>query len=444
MNNNKFIPDAWQRKVLNCKGNILLRTGRQVGKSEVIAEKVKILNKKYNNITILIIASAERQSSLLFEKIKAKFMIDENQKIEKVMIGKEFKTLKKKRVFEKEFSYFKEEPTLNRMRFKNGNTIICVPTGRTGAFIRGFTIDYLIADEAGRIYPEVYNAVLPMLATSKRMRGTGFIILAGTPWKKEGYFWDAENDKDFIHVHVNSENCPRIDKGFLRKEKKRLSKRNYTLEYKGEYMEEENSYFPKKLIKKCSNFYRYVYSSEYDLRKFDYYLGVDLARYGRDDTVLYVVEVNKVLRTLRGIYIRNSRKKALTSTIGAIVKLNQQFKFKRMYIDEGGLGAGVVDVLIEKFKKRIVGIDNSKKSISQKRERKTIKEDLYNNLLVLMEQGKATFIKDKRANFSLQNIKYDFKSNGDLMLHGYQDHIAEAMVRGFWAKNDMKKRLMIF
>jgi hypothetical protein len=155
MNNNKFIPDAWQRKVLNCKGNILLRTGRQVGKSEVIAEKVKILNKKYNNITILIIASAERQSSLLFEKIKAKFMIDENQKIEKVMIGKEFKTLKKKRVFEKEFSYFKEEPTLNRMRFKNGNTIICVPTGRTGAFIRGFTIDYLIADEAARIYDYV-------------------------------------------------------------------------------------------------------------------------------------------------------------------------------------------------------------------------------------------------------------------------------------------------
>ena len=114
-----------------------------------------------------------------------------------------------------------------------------------------------------------------------------------------------------------------------------------------------------------------------------------------------------------------------------------------MYIDEGGLGAGVVDLLIEKFKNRVVGIDNAKKAISGKKENKIMKHDTYSNLLAMMEQDKCSFLNDKEVLFSMNGINYDFDSKGKMLISGRRDHICEAMVRAFWGKTNQKKRLFL-
>ena len=70
-----FVWDKWQEKVLAHKGNIVIRTGRQVGKSEVISEKAVLFARGHPGTVTMVIAASQRQSSLLFEKIYDVFRI---------------------------------------------------------------------------------------------------------------------------------------------------------------------------------------------------------------------------------------------------------------------------------------------------------------------------------------------------------------------------------
>jgi hypothetical protein len=63
-----YIPDKWQKQVLEHDGNIALRTGRQAGKSETIGKKGARLSVRFKGITILMVAAAQRQSSEIFQK----------------------------------------------------------------------------------------------------------------------------------------------------------------------------------------------------------------------------------------------------------------------------------------------------------------------------------------------------------------------------------------
>ena len=435
--------DFWQRRVINNKGNIVLRTGRQVGKSTVVAIKAYKLALEYPGTTTLVIAASQRQSSLLFEKIKGEFELDNRERIEKAMKGQTFSNLTAKRKFEKEHSIYDDEPTLTRMRLKNGSTIYCIPTGRTGAFIRGFTVDFLIADEAAYIEEAVWVAVTPMMATSEKQRGTGWIILLSTPKGKSGFFYQCCYDKSFLHIHVNSEKCSRIKRSFLTKERKRLTKMEYAQEYKGEFMEGYNQYFPTEAIKSCATLNRYNFSEEHNRLYNSYFLGVDVARYGGDESAFSIIEVNRRTKLIRGVHFEEFSRKAVTETIGKVLELNKKWKFTKIYIDSGGVGGGVADVLIEKLRKKVVETDNASRSRSQDKHSKLLKEDMYSNLLVQMEQGTINFLKYPKLISSLRGITYEFKSDGSLKISGRGSHLAEAFVRSCWGIKDTNKRLFL-
>ena len=121
---NEWKWDKWQQEVLDHEGNVCIRSGRQVGKSEVISAKAAAFAIKHSGTTTLIIAASQRQSSLLFEKVRGNIDKAEEQ-------GK---------------CKYKEPPTLTRILLSNGSRIYSLPAGRTGYFIRGFTIDLLIAE----------------------------------------------------------------------------------------------------------------------------------------------------------------------------------------------------------------------------------------------------------------------------------------------------------
>lgn len=116
--------DEWQETVLQTEGNIVLRSGRQVGKSTVIAQKAGDFALCNDKKTILVIAAVERQAFLLFDKV-LHYIYAVNKK-----------AIKKG----------KDRPTKSRIKLTNGSTIYCLPTGLSGHGIRGYTIDLLIAD----------------------------------------------------------------------------------------------------------------------------------------------------------------------------------------------------------------------------------------------------------------------------------------------------------
>lgn len=413
----KLVWDKWQRQVLEWNGSLTIRAGRQVGKSEVISEKAVNFAEHNDGVVVMIIAASQRQSSLLFEKVSAKLS---------------------------ERDLLLEKPTLSKGYLKNGSKIYCLPTGRTGHFIRGYTIDMLIADEAAFIPETVWLAITPMLAVSKKVRGMGFIVLLSTPFGKGGYFFDSFTNKDFRSWHVSSEDCKRMDRGFLRKEKGRMTKAQYAQEYLGEFAEEFNQFFKTDLIKKCMTFIEW--NREDDETTGNYYLGLDLARYGGDEIAYVIIEENK--SKLKAVKTLTRERVSTTATVGETGILDAKWSFKRIFTDSGGLGGPVLDQLQDKLgKRKVVGLDNSTKGIQvlgEEKRTKILKEDLYSHCLMLMETGKLELISDLDLLRSLKSITFEYTVDGKVRITGSYAHLTEALVRACWCLRDRGLKLYIY
>ena len=403
--------DAWQKEVLAHQGSMTLRCGRQVGKSVTIGEKAKDLALENPGINILVIAASQRQSSLLFEKIRGN--LDHECELRKENL-------------------FLEPPTLTKILLKNKSRIYCLPAGRTGYFIKGFTIDVLIADEAAYIPELVWNAVIPMLAVSRKARGMGWIILLSTPFGKGGFFYNSFHDKDFKAIHVSSENCSRIPKEFLRKERVRMTKMEYRQEYMAEFTDEWNQFFPTALIKERMNFISWRFEDDYN-KSARYYLGVDIARYGGDENAFVICEMQE--KRLKIVKCLTTDRVSTTDTIGRIIALDTEFSFAKIFIDDGGIGGSVTDILLEKLGRKVMGINNASKRVEVQGEEKKkgiLKEDLYSNALMLMEQGKLDIISDLDLMKSLKGITFEYKTTKNIKIFGVYAHLTEALVRAVW------------
>ena len=400
-----FELDEWQKKVLETKGNIALRSGRQVGKSTAISILAGDFAALNENKVVMIIAAVERQAYLLFEKCLY-YMEKKHRKM--ILQGS-------------------ERPTKSEIRLSNGSKLYCLPSGLTGYGIRGFTIDLLIADEAAFIPDEVFNAVTPAMAARKDAR----MVLLSTPFGRKGYFANTFNDPTFTKFHVSSEECPRIGKDFLAQEKARLSKLVYMQEYMGEFVDELLQWFPDELIKRCMNMKRpeRIAAGE---RQF---LGVDLARMGDDASTFAVGRLrgDRIVQVEHQITTRTY----LTDSAKHIIELDKRYDFERIYIDDEGIGIGVVDMLIDndQTKNKIIPINNSTRINDPHDEGKVrlLKEDLYTNLLVMMQNGKIDLLDDPEIYQSLKSVQYEYsadtKGKPILKIFGNWTHTAEALIR---------------
>ena len=407
--------DKWQKEVLNQKGNICLRSGRQVGKSTVISIKAAeyaVYNKKK---VVLVVAAVERQAYHLFE-MTLNYLSDN---------------------YKSQIKMGKNRPTKSKIQLKNGTVIYCLPTGVSGLGIRGYTVDLLIADEAAFIPEEVWTAVTPMLAVTK-----GDIILLSTPHGKEGFYYNCFQNEDYSSFHVSSEECERVDKKFLKREKERMTKVQYAQEYLGEFVDELMQFFSTDLIRSSMTLHSKLITS-----KGDKFLGVDVARMGGDETVLF--SVRRIERDrIQELEIDISKNTMLPETVRRIKNADKKHKFRRIYIDDGGLGVGVFDPLLEdnQTKRKVEAINNSSRSIDNedKRRKKILKEDLYTNLLRLMEQKKVALRENPEVLLSLKSIQFEYTDDKRMKIFGNYSHITEALVRAAWCMKNKDLNIYIY
>jgi len=344
--------DPWQKKVLETEGDIVLRSGRQVGKSTIISIKAGEYAVNHSNKTILIISAVERQANLLFEKCLGYISDNHKNSIKKGV----------------------DRPTKHIIKLKNGSRIYSLPTGLTGYGIRGYTIDVLIADEAAFIPENVWQAVTPMLAVTK-----GNMILLSTPFGREGFFYDCFNNPKFTTFHISSLDCPRADKEFIERERQRMTKNQFAQEYEGLFVDELRRFFSDSVINQCA-----VLEKGLPIPKGDRFLGVDIARMGDDQSVLLPVVKTSVISSngaelrLRQIGMLITEKTRLTETIALIKSDDLSANYRNIYIDDGGVGAGVFDVLLkdDQTKRKVIAINNASRSLDrdEKRKKKILKE----------------------------------------------------------------------
>jgi hypothetical protein len=406
--------DQWQQEVMRTKGNMCLRSGRQVGKSTVIALKAAKYSLENEKKLVMVIAKTEKQAQLLFAKI----LINIHQINKKSIKGGKFR------------------PTKHIINLTNGSVIHCLAAGDTGYGIMGFTIDLLIADEAAFIPEEVWNSIIPSLAISR-----GSIWLLSTPFVKEGYYFSCFSDDNFTAFHTSSEDCPRKDQAFLDHKKATITKAQYAQMYLGLFVDELRQFFSDELIKEICSIKRRPFVMS--LR--DYFLGCDVARMDRDEFTYEIIDAtNKErLEHVENIVTKNI---PLPESTRKIINLNSQYNFKREYIDSGGMGIAVCDMLREddNNKRKVVEINNASRSYDRDDHQKRIlKEDLYNNLKRLMQQNEIRLLDDDEIKLSLKSIQAEHdKDTGKLKIWGSYSHIAEGLIRAAWCVKD--KSLNIF
>lgn len=431
--------DSWQEEILEYEGDKVICTGRQVGKSTIIGIEAAEFAVKNPKTTTMIIASVERQAFLLFDKV-FEHLHDNHRKF-----------IKKG----------KDRPTKSRIQLTNGSQVLCLPTGVDGHGIRGYTIHRLYADEAAHIFEQVWHAILPSLA----MTG-GDTILLSTPHGSEGYFYDCYRDPDFKKFEVNTEwvqeNRPLSDTWTQEVKNKAIKKRMraketmssklYDQEYMGKFISDLMQLFPDKLIKKCMLLSRSQVALP-ALSSKEFFLGVDVARMGSDETTYEILE-----RMENGtLYHRENivkTKELTTMTSRFILHLDTQWNFKKIGIDDGGLGAGVFDQCLEnpQTRRKVVAINNLRKAVEHNfkkdpRKRKLLKEELYDNLLRLMEQGKIQLLDDPNIFQSLKSVLYEYgrddRGESKIRIYGNYTHIAEGLIRAAQVAKQKIKKLWV-
>ena len=438
--------DPWQQEIQDYEGHILLGKGRRIGATHAFGQKaVEHLVKHHNShpsSQIVCVSLTADQAQLIIA----------------------FATNYAKEKYPKYMGRGANKPTLNRLILVvkgNRRILLSRPVGTTGDAARGFEGQVLMVDEASRMPKSFWSAAKPILATTG-----GKIWMWSTFFGTKEYFWKSfdksynkKDKKSRFKVWLKSteevfENRP-ISKSwtkeqrkealqFLEDEKEDMSRLEYAQEYLAIASDEIRQFFNDDLIRS-----RMVLTREkICIGKDNKFLGVDVARMGEDESVLFSVERIKRIR-LKQIDMKITKKTSITSTARLCKDYDRRYTYKKMYIDSGGVGGGVYDILRDdpQTKRKAVEINNASRSTDYDPDKdkrvKILKEDLYNNMLKLMEEGKIELFNEPEIFLSFKSIQYEYTDAGRIRIFGKNSHIVEAANRAVWCMKDKSLNIYI-
>ena len=415
-----FVLDDWQLEVLKAEGNICICSGRQVGKSQVIAIKTAEYIVHNPGKVVLIISITEDQAERMLQKIM--LYLDDN--------------------YRSKISKGRGRPTKHRVVLTNGAEAITKAVGQYALGVLGMTVDVVVPDECAYLPEAVWTSITPMLLTTG-----GNLWLLSTPNARSGYFYDAYTDPSlgFKTFHVNSEEVASarpepmrsmmID--YLAREKERMTELNYAQQYLAQFLEELGQLFSDSLIKEAQVLIRPLQKDFVPSIPFgEFYLGVDVARMGGDEITFEILEKRDDVFLHRENIVHTYS--MTTRTIDKILELDVLYNFRGIYIDDGGLGVAVFDQLLihDQTKRKVIAINNASRSVDKdkNRSKKILKEDLYLNFLNLLERKKIRLLKDSDVAASLKSIVIEnTKNKNDVRIYGRYSHIVEGLIRAAWS-----------
>lgn len=311
--------------------SLVLNFGRQSGKTMLTAVKALHFALWNDNATVLIISRTDRQASIMFNRMKSLLIQSSRRKPE---LG---------------LHLFIQRKTQRILELVNGASVYCLPSTEDGSNILGFTAHMVIIDEASRVNEPVFGAVLPMLATTR-----GPFMLTSTPKGSHNFFASALSNPEYgfevYHYdstqgvnYINPETGESmITEEKLQKEMIRLGDLLFRQEYKAELIEEADAFFPRELVDRCID--AGCPQRDAPLRECVYYIGVDPAREGKDETALCILEMRGD-GTAFAVKLASYRKQDIAVSANLVYALHETWKFRAIMIDETGVGAGLLDVL---------------------------------------------------------------------------------------------------
>lgn len=301
------------------------------GKSELISCFVSLALMAFPSIKVATISYTEQQAKIIFERVKA-HLVSDNEFVQELV------NLDRSMVSRKEFSK-------SRMFMKNGAEYRLFSTGKgetemTGENMLGFGADIAIIDEAGSISDFVNRTKIQRMTADAR-RET-MIIYSGTPHRRN-FFFNAWNDDSFVKFHVDWKQAVaagQISQEAIDDARRDLTEREFSMWYGAEFSGDDDE----QLIK-----WDWINAAKRELldpkETPTCILGVDVARHGKDRTVFCYIQKFGSLVILKAV--KWYERKDTMATVGNIRHFLEDQKVNRIVVDDTGIGGGVVDRLKE-------------------------------------------------------------------------------------------------
>ena len=376
----------YNKKYVDCQDRfIVYRSGRQVGKTMSTAVKAihfaffapLMLKTVKHECTIVIAAPTQNQAGIMYDRIRSLIM---NNEFLKGYVVRNTQT----------------ELWVNFLDNTGMSKIITRATGEHGTTLRGYSPHCIIADECSFIKTNILKAFLPSgMATQAR------VWLTSTPFSKSGYFYEAcqnsklkKSDGLWTEFHVKSTDNPLIqeDPTFI-EEIKRLTREEYVQEVEGEFLDIGNALIPNSLLRDAVN-------DKKPNGQPTYYMGVDVARSGRDETVYTIVCVDKDDHVFVEEVIAESQSNVV-DVCGRINNFVRDYRIETVYIDETGLGGGLIDLAREQ------GIPARGVVFSLQE-----KASMYKNLRLLFENHRISLKKVDKLVYQLSYLTREYTEAG--------------------------------
>ena len=371
-------PFPYQAKLLeDDKKRIVACMGRQTGKTTTIAMKAIYFADTNPNVTVLITSPSLRQSMIMFDRIA--ILVYSTPRLRNKIV----------------------RATRTLVHFENGSRIIALPCSEN--LLRGYTAQMVICDEASFMPEEVITQVIfPMLSTTD-----GYAIFLSTPWGKDHFFYRAFVNPAYSVHKVKSSECPLIKQEFLEEMKANMTREAYLMEYEAEFVEALNSYFPQDLIRKCVELAQKLgvelYGSlEAVFPTGDYYAGVDFGKL-QDYSVITVLKREGDILKLVYLY-QFPLETPYTQVIGHLVRAHQKFKFRKVFVDQTGVGEPVLEEIRNQGLSNVEGLKFTVQT----------KEDLLSNLKIAMEQNRLAIPYHRQLCTQINEQQYAYSKSGHL------------------------------
>lgn len=405
--------DPWQKELIQSKGDVVVISGRQCGKSTGTSELAGDTALKIPNSFIVIGAYVIDQAQLIFRKIHEYLMAKAPNKI----LG---------------------QVRLNFMELRNGSKIICRPIGDTGAGMRGYSATMLIIDEAAFVPDRAWEAIEPVISVTK-----GRTILLSTPQGKRGFFYKASINENYKRMQVSARDCPRHSKTFLDQKEAEMSTVAFATEYLGEFIDDYNRKFSEKWVEKVCTIEK---EENPIISKTDNFLGIDVAGEGPNDTTFegFNAENPKRITQTLNIYSNTISGPKIERQIETL-KAKYNYNRRSIGFDSGGLGSGTFAYMMENnnLKRCIVALDNSQRPTEHMKDgkkTKLLKEYMYDLVEEMGWRGELKCFDEGAVKQSFESIQIEFKEGGIKRYWGTYAHIVEGIVRAVWmAKNKSLK-----
>jgi hypothetical protein len=334
-----YYQEEFMRRVLlrEGKGKYVLVASTRTGKTTATSMLAVLLAILYPSEDVVVVAPTLRQSNILFSMVRNYFYNSP------YLLG----FVDRRRGFTREI-----------IHLQNGSTLRML-TARSEEGLLGFGASTLIIDETASIPDEVIRTRLLRMLASPRNGLKPLLVLLGTP-HRVGFLYDAWTSDDYVKFRWTWEDAVRA--GIMKREMVEYFRRTLTDEefrrwFMAEFLpEREGLFFNPLAVRECVVRAKKTEKSETSaplnpvLRgQYAVYAGVDIARYGEDETAVVFIRAPRDFSIDSGVvavhdYYRWGQR-GLDETFALILEKLNYHRPGVVVVDSTGLGAGVYDFL---------------------------------------------------------------------------------------------------